>query len=66
MIKTFGNKLYVIWEETSQNKNSDIYLCSLDMKNPKECNYKINVSNNTNNSIQPSFDISNDGNVFVT
>ena len=66
MIKTFGNKLYVIWEETSQNKNSDIYLCSLDMKNPKECNYKINVSNNTNNSIQPSFDISHDGNVFVT
>jgi hypothetical protein len=65
-IKSSGDKLYVLWEEVNQNKNGDIILCAIGITHPTECDHKINVSNNTSNSIQPSFDISNSGDVFVT
>ena len=65
-IKSSDDKLYVLWEEVNQNKNGDIILCAIGIIHSTECDYKINVSNNTSNSIQPSFDISNSGDVFVT
>jgi hypothetical protein len=59
LIKTKGDKLYIIWTEVSQNRYSDIYFCVINIKDAKECNYKINVSNDSNNSFNPSFDVSN-------
>ena len=59
MIKIKDDKLYILWEEISQNRYSDIYLCVINIKDAKECNYKINVSNDSNNSFNPSIDISN-------
>ena len=59
MIKTADDKLYILWEEISQNRYSDIYLCVMNIIDPKECNYKINVSNDSDNSFNPSIDISN-------
>ena len=55
-----------MWEEVNQNKNGDIFLCAIGIKHATECNYKINLSNDTSNSINPSIDISNSGDVFVT
>ena len=59
MIKIKDDKLYFLWEERSQNRYSDIYFCVINIKDTKECNYKINVSNDSNNSFNPSFDILN-------
>ena len=59
MIKIKGDKLYILWEEISQNRYSDIYLCIINIKDAKECNYKINISNDSNNSFNPSIDILN-------
>ena len=59
MIKIKDDKLYILWEEISQNRYSDIYFCVINIKDAKECNYKINVSNDSNNSFNPSIDISN-------
>jgi hypothetical protein len=59
MIKIKDDKLYILWEERSQNRYSDIYFCVINIKDTKECNYKINVTNDSNNSFNPSFDILN-------
>ena len=59
MVKIKDDKLYILWEERSQNRYSDIYFCVINIKDTKECNYKINVSNDSNNSFNPSFDILN-------
>ena len=59
MIKTSNDKIYIVWEERSQNRDGDIFLCIMSIKEAKKCNYKINVSNDSNNSYDPSFDISN-------
>ncbi|WP_458718687.1 sialidase family protein [Candidatus Nitrosocosmicus sp. R] len=59
MIKIKDDKLYILWEERSQNRYSDIYFCVINIKDINECNYKINVSNDSNNSFNPSFDILN-------
>ena len=64
MIKSIGDKLYILWEEISQNRYSDIYFCVINIKDPKECNYKINLSDDSGNSFSPSFDISNN-NAYV-
>ena len=59
LIKTKDDRLYIIWTEVSQNRYSNIYLCVINVKDAKQCNYKINVSNDSNNSFNPSFDVSN-------
>lgn len=58
-IKTNDDKLYIVWEEISQNRFSDIYFCVINIKATKNCNFKINLSNDSNNSFDPSFDILN-------
>jgi hypothetical protein len=59
MAKSEADKLYIWWEEISQNGNSDIYFCLINVKHAKECNYKINLSDDNDDSFYPSLDISN-------
>ena len=58
-IKTNDDKLYIVWEEINQNRYSDIYFCVINIKDTKECNFKINLSNDSNSSFDPSLDILN-------
>ena len=59
MAKSEADKLYIWWEEISQNGNSDIYFCLINVIPAKECNYKINLSDDSGDSFYRSLDISN-------
>ena len=64
MIKLIDKKLFAIWTEKDHNKNADIYFCIVNSTYSKGCSYKTNLSNDSEDSFDPSFDI-DDKDVFV-
>jgi hypothetical protein len=56
MIKSSGNEIFAIWTEKDQNTHADIYFCVINSTYSKGCSYKVNLSNDSEDSFNPTFD----------